>query len=189
MDVYEAIEKRHMVRGFTGEPVARDILDRMLHAAALAPSAYNKQPWRFHVATGKTREEIVKALSMCTLHVLEYFGISDESRIESAERWYANLGNAPVAIAISVPKAGDDELDRINSYLSAGTALENMLLVAVAEGVACCNVTASFWVRDALDEILEIPEDREILSVLMVGHPAEEPWAPPHVMDLATFYD
>lgn len=178
-----------MIRSFTGEPVGRDVLDRLLRAAALAPSAYNRQPYRFDVATGSKREELVKAVSMCTLHVAEYLGITDEASIALAEQWYANLGNAPVAIVVSVPEAGEDDLGRINNYLAAGTAIENLLLAGVDEGLGCCNITASFWVRDELARVVELPEDREIVSMVMVGYPAEEPLAPAHSLDVATFHD
>ncbi|WP_245713143.1 nitroreductase family protein [Nocardia rhamnosiphila] len=45
VEVYEAVTSRQSIRAFTDRPVARDALDRVLTAAARAPSAGNLQPW------------------------------------------------------------------------------------------------------------------------------------------------
>ena len=187
MDLYQALESRHTVRHFTDQPVDTAVIERLIAAAALAPSASNLQPWRLHVCTGATREAFVEVMSMSTLHLVEYLGITDPVRIEEYERFFGNLGNADVVIAMSLPPAAD-ELQRINQYVSAGCALENLLLTAVAEGLGAGNMTSSFWVRERLASILGLGEDREVVCVVLVGHPAEEPLAPKHRMDIATFH-
>ena len=52
MDVYEAVRSRRAVRAFTDEPVSREVLERVLSAAAWAPSGSNIQPWHVYVLTG-----------------------------------------------------------------------------------------------------------------------------------------
>jgi len=52
MDVYEAVTSRRSVRGFTDEPVSRDVLERVLSAAAWSPSGSNIQPWNTYLVTG-----------------------------------------------------------------------------------------------------------------------------------------
>jgi nitroreductase len=53
MDVYEAVRSRRAVRAFTDEPVSREVLERVLSAAAWAPSGSNIQPWHvYYVLTG-----------------------------------------------------------------------------------------------------------------------------------------
>ena len=49
MDVYEAVRSRRAVRGFKDEPVSREVLDRVLSAAAWSPSGSNIQPWNIYV--------------------------------------------------------------------------------------------------------------------------------------------
>ncbi|MEV5896488.1 nitroreductase [Nonomuraea fuscirosea] len=58
MDVYEAVTSRRAVRGFTGRPVSRKVLQRVLSAAAWAPSGSNLQPWHVYVVTGEPLAEI-----------------------------------------------------------------------------------------------------------------------------------
>lgn len=188
MDFYEVIEGRHSMRAFTQQPVERPVLDRLVAAAAKAPSAMNSQPWRFHVASGATREAVGHAMAMSTLHLKDYIGIIDQEHLDQAERFYANLGDAPVIIAVSTPEIQDD-FDKINAYLSVGCALENLLLAATAEGLGSCSLTFSFWVRDELARVLALPEGREVVALVVLGHPAEKPVAPPHNLDVATFHD
>ena len=52
MDVYEAVSSRRAVRGFTDRPVPREVLERVLSAAAWSPSGSDLQPWHIYVVTG-----------------------------------------------------------------------------------------------------------------------------------------
>src|SRR5258708_18261272 len=58
MDVYEAVASRRAVRGFTDEPVSREVLERVLSAAAWSPSGSNIQPWYVYVLTGALLAEL-----------------------------------------------------------------------------------------------------------------------------------
>src|SRR6185295_9275929 len=58
MDVYEAVKSRRAVRGFTERPVSREVLERVLSAAAWAPSGSNIQPWNIYVVTGAPLTEL-----------------------------------------------------------------------------------------------------------------------------------
>ena len=58
MDVYEAVTSRRAVRGFTDEPVSREVLERVLSAAAWSPSGSNLQPWNSYVLTGALLAEL-----------------------------------------------------------------------------------------------------------------------------------
>ncbi|WP_275561158.1 nitroreductase [Streptomyces sp. 5-6(2022)] len=58
MDVYEAVTSRRAVRGFTDRRVPREVLERVLSAAAWAPSASNLQPWHAYVLTGGPLAEL-----------------------------------------------------------------------------------------------------------------------------------
>ncbi|MFF3632402.1 nitroreductase [Streptomyces sp. NPDC002164] len=58
MDVYEAVTSRRAVRGFSDRPVTRQVLERVLSAAAWAPSGSNVQPWCAYVVTGRPLAEL-----------------------------------------------------------------------------------------------------------------------------------
>lgn len=188
MDVIEAIHARHSVRSFTAEPVSGDMIDLLVKAAAAAPSAQNSQPWYFHVATGETRRRVGELIALTTVHLSEYVDMLGPEGVKLAEKFYADLGGAPIVIALSVPKA-DDETWRTNEYLSAGAAIENLLLAAMEEGLGACNITAPHWVLDDLHAAFDVPEFREIVSLILLGHPAEKPLAPEHREDVSTILD
>ncbi|MCY1060440.1 nitroreductase [Nannocystis sp. SCPEA4] len=58
--MYEAVRSRRAVRGFTDRQVPRDVLERVLSAAAWSPSGSNLQPWRIYVVTGGPLGELKK---------------------------------------------------------------------------------------------------------------------------------
>ena len=60
VDVYEAVTSRRAVRGFTDKEVPREVLERVVSAAAWAPSGSNLQPWNIYVVTGAPLAELKK---------------------------------------------------------------------------------------------------------------------------------
>ena len=60
MDVYEAVSSRRAVRGFTNQPVPREVLERVLSAAAWSPSGSDIQPWHIYVVTGAPLAQLKK---------------------------------------------------------------------------------------------------------------------------------
>jgi nitroreductase len=59
MDVYEAVSSRRAVRGFTDQPVPREVLERVL-SAAWSPSGSDLQPWHIYVVTGAPLAQLKK---------------------------------------------------------------------------------------------------------------------------------
>lgn len=188
MDLYEVIHARRSVRAFSPQPVEREKLDRIFSAAASAPSAMNAQPWHFHVASGKSRETVGQAMAQSTLHLREYIGVVPQENLDFAKHFYADLGSAPLVVGVSAPVIADD-FDKVNTYVSVGCAIENMLLAATAEGLACCSLTFSFWVRDDLATVFALPKEREIVALVLLGYAAEKPVAPPHDLDVVTYHE
>lgn len=58
MDVYDAVDSRRAVRAFSAQPVPKQVLERVLKAAARAPSSGNLQPWRLFVVAGEPLAEL-----------------------------------------------------------------------------------------------------------------------------------
>jgi len=78
----------------------------------------------------------------------------------------------------------------MNKYLSVGGAIENLLLAATDLGLGTCPVTFSFWVRDEIGRMLDVPEDRMIVSLVTLGYPTDQPpVAPAHKTDVAVYLD
>ena len=171
MDVYEAIAARRSVRQFVREPVDRAILERVFRAASLAPSARNEQPWQFYIAIGDTRIELGRILSQTTVYLGEYVDELGPSGFDRAVAWFSSLGDAPVLALIAAPESAD-EMTATNRMLSVGTALENLLLAATAEGLGGCPFTFSFWVRAELAKRVSLPDGWTVACAVALGWPA-----------------
>src|SRR5262244_4500387 len=78
MDVYEAVTSRRAVRGFTDQPVSREVLERVLSAAAWSPSGSNIQPWNTYVLTGTPLTE----LKTCAVERVSHGDPWDERQFE-----------------------------------------------------------------------------------------------------------
>jgi len=94
-----------------------------------------------------------------------------------------------VLIAIAIPDS-EDEFKRMNRLISVGTALENLLLAAQIEGLGACPLTFSYWVKDEVSEVLEVPLGMSVVSIIALGWPAEvlQP-APEKRTDFAVWRD
>jgi nitroreductase len=125
MDCKETIFTRHSVRDFLPEPVPAEVLNDMLEAARVAPSAQNKQPWRFIVLQDP---EKIKSMALnCGLIGLANFFIR----------------KAPCVI---IACANADSNVRINGqdYYLVDTAIafQQMMLTAWSHGIGSCWLAA-----------------------------------------------
>ena len=120
--------------------MSREDIQALLAAAAEAPSAHNRQPWVFHVATGGSRKVVGEVIAQSTVYLTEYLEMigPEESRI--LEAFYADLGGAPIVVAVSLPPVEDAVL-KLNDRISAGCAIENLLLVAAGDAVVVIGFT------------------------------------------------
>lgn len=57
-----AIEQRRSIRKYTSQPVTRAQIETIVEAARLAPSAKNRQPWKYIVYTGAEKEKLLDAM-------------------------------------------------------------------------------------------------------------------------------
>ncbi|MDZ4179285.1 MAG: nitroreductase family protein [Coriobacteriia bacterium] len=188
MQLFEALENRHSIRAYRSDPVPRELLDRLVYAASLAPSALNEQPWHFYITAGETRQNIGEIMLQGTHYLEEYMAVLGHEMNDHVLQWYSELGGAPVIIACTCPRT-DDEFMRMNKHLSMGGATQSMLLAATELGLGACSLTFSFWVRDEIAQMIGVPDDRVIVGLIAVGYPAEEPESHPRNTDIATYLD
>lgn len=186
MELIDAIENRHSFRSFKPDAIPAADVRKLVSAAAMAPSSFNVQPWRFYVADGETRAKLAEIMALTTVYLDEYLEVMGSEKIEQAQVFYSELGGAPVVVAVATNKA-KDELDGINVLVSAGAAIQNFMLAATELGLGTCNITFSFWVRDKLADLLQVEEGMEISSLILLGYPAGDAHSPDHRKDIAVF--
>jgi nitroreductase len=152
MDVSQAIKERYSVRKYRDEEVTDTVLNKILEAARLAPSAANRQRWKFVVVKDPERR---KALA----------------RAAAGQRF---VGEAPVVIAAVsldpeyVMRCGVPEY-----AVDLAIAVDHMTLQAVELGLGTCWIGA--FSQEEVKRILKIPENCKVVALLPVGYPADTP--------------
>lgn len=186
METNEAINARRSVRNYKDDPVPKEVVERLVYAATMAPSTLNTQPWFFTILTGKKRDEAVQLIKKSSLYMEEALSLaSDEDRDEikdymkrtksHIERFFSDLGGAPVLIIVTMPMI-DDWTSRKMGIISCGAACQNLMLAAQEEGLGTCCVGSALWVEDALMEVLGI-KDHRLITTIALGYPEESPKA------------
>jgi len=156
--IYETIAGRRTIRRFKPERVPRELLERLVDAGRLAPSAANLQPLEFVLVDGAgPRDEIFPCLKWAA-----YIAPAGDPR----------PGEEPTAYIVTL--ANSKLREKMFEY-DVGAAMENMILAALEEGVGSCWLLSID--RDRLRAILGIPDHYRIDSVLALGYPAEDPAA------------
>ena len=145
MDAFEAIRKRRSVRQFTGDAIPREDIEKIVDAGRLAPTGYNKQPWDFIVVT---QREMIEQLKV-------------------ASQWMDKAG-AIIAVV----------LDPSSRYWleDGAAAVENMLIASTALGYGSCWLEGYTLPREEeFKELLDVPKERRLLTLVPIGVPVEWP--------------
>ena len=150
MNVYTAISRRKSVRAFQDRDVPETILTRLLEATRLAPSASNRQEWRFVVARDPdTRKRLARAAN--------------------GQRF---VGEAPVVIACCAETDGHVMLGGLACFpIDVAIAVDHLTLCAAAEGLGTCWIGA--FNPGQVKEILGIPPGIRVVALLPVGYPKD----------------
>ena len=163
--VYEAIHNRRMNNEFSDAVPARDALQRMIDAAIWAPNHRLTNPWRFFVLEkgGAKRSEVAQ---------LAYDNqMARNGNQDAAHGSRQRVLDAPALIyAYSVP-ADSVEMTQEN-YAAACCAVQNLLLAAVAEGLAGDWSTGNTTKHPNLAETLGAEPDWTMVGALFIGQPA-----------------
>jgi nitroreductase len=196
MDVYEAVTSRRAVRGFTDRPVPREVLERVLSAAAWAPSGSNVQPWNSYVLTGKPLAKLKKLAG----ERVAAGGPWDEREYEMyppalkspyrdrrsafGEQRYGALGisredvegarRAAVANwnCFGAPAALFCYIDRdmgLPQWADVGMYLQTVMLLLRAEGLHSCSQMAWSVYRKTVAEVLSPPDGLILFCGMSIG--------------------
>ena len=163
--VYEAIHNRRMNNEFTDFVPNREALQRMLDAAVWAPNHRLTNPWRFYVLEkgGEKRAEVAQ---------LAYDNLFARSgNHENADGSRQRVLDAPALIYVYSVPADSEEMTQEN-YAAACCAVQNLLLAAVAEGLAGDWSTGNTTRHPALAETLGGESDWTMVGALFIGQPA-----------------
>jgi nitroreductase len=149
MDVYEAIRERRSVRAFAAEAVGDRLLERIFEAVRLAPSASNRQEWRFVIV----RDAAVR----------------ERLAVEAARQPF--VGEAAAVIACCAKTDGHVMRCGQPCYtIDVAIAVDHLTLAAAAEGLGTCWIGS--FDEGIVKRILGIPNEIRVVQLLALGKPS-----------------
>ncbi len=181
--VREPMLSRRSVRRYRQQPVPRPLIEQILTAAIWAPSAHNRQPWRFAVIESEEQKvRLARAMGARLRHDLLADGAAEAVIEADVSRSYSRITQAPVLIALCLSMVDmdtyPDERRQQNEYLmavqSVAMAGQNALLAAHELGLGACWMCAPLFCPDVVRTALDLPDDWQPQALLTLGYPAEE---------------
>lgn len=178
MTANECIRGRRSIRKFKQEPISHELLAEIVETASYAPSWKHTQIVRYVAIEGALKDKLAaEGTSM----------FPNNGKI---------MENAPMVIAVTVIKNrcgyerdGSFTTPRKDTWqmFDAGVASQTFCLAAYEKGIG--SVILGIFDQAKIEELLEIPEDRELVALIPIGYPDEEPVAPKRkpVDDLLSF--
>ena len=195
--VLDAIASRRSVRAFLPDPVPRETIERILTAAARAPSGTNMQPWRVRVLTGAAKARLSKAIHDAAMtepehHKPEYayypaqfpepyqsrrrkvgwdlYGLLDIKRGEAEKMRRQHARNY---LFFDAPVGMICTIERvleIGSWLDHGMFLANIMVAARGFGLHTCPQAAFAPFHKVIRAELGIPESEMIVCGMSLGY-------------------
>ena len=151
----EAVKGRRSIRAYDSKPVEKEKLNAVLEAAKLAPSARNRQKWRFIVVTdSKVKAKMFEACN-------------NQPSVRQAPAIIVACGEEPGFMSCGQPV----------ETIDASIAFSFLILKAYEEGLGTCWL--GNFSKDKVKEALNIPDDVSVVAVTPIGYPAESPDAKP----------
>ena len=193
MNVMSVIDERMSVRGFRKEPIGREMIEQVLHAARKAPSASNQQPWHFLVVGGEPRERLGKALlsaynerskhydpsrgkSIPAIYmertkkllkgIRPYLDRMEKKTVPFIEEGSCQFYGAPVIIMVTLDRAHPP-----SKLVDIGCAVENLVLAAHEKGLGTCIIALILMFESLIREHLTIADDMQVVLAIALGYP------------------
>jgi nitroreductase len=166
------IYSRRSVRDYLADDVPDDIIRELIRAGTYAPSAGNKQPWRFVVI--KNRELINKLSDRAKKLWMEQAAKSTRPELKSLVNMVSRPSfdiffNAPLLIMIF------SHADALSPEIDCALAAENMMLAAHSQGIGSCwiGLAAPLGQVQAIMDDLGVPSDCKLVGSLIFGYPVK----------------
>lgn len=180
---WELIKGRRSVRRYAPRPVPEEVVWKLLEAARWAPSAHNRQPWRFVlVQEPARRRRLAEEMANRWQADLLADGADPEIAQQRASISLARITQAPLVLLPCLDLAALDHYpDRQRQQAewqmgvqSVALACQNLLLTAHFYGLAACWMCAPIFCVDLVQQVLDLPTSWQPQALLTVGYPQNE---------------
>ena len=193
MTIYQLMQSRRSVRRFRRDMPDRELIEKLIAAAVTAPSASNKQPWRFLVvANAEVRTRLATAVRGAVERVAAHIEPDFENSFRAYGDYFVRFEDAPVVIVplfrplTLLSNMVDGELsaesrhaigvmERNSGIVSTSLAIQNLLLMAQELGLGASGMTGPLVALGAVREILGVPPSWEVAAFIPIGFADEKP--------------
>jgi len=188
---------RRSIRRYQPTPIPEDLIEQMITAAVWAPSAHNRQPWRFAVIQNEnTKKKLAYDMGIKLRTDLKADNVPTDVIEKDTSRSYQRITQAPLLILLSLSMVDmdsyPDEKRQQNEWLMAAqsTALagQNLLLVAHALDLGACWMCAPLFCPDVVKNSLALPNDWQPQALITIGYPAETKEKSRHSVESKTIF-
>ncbi|MBV9521624.1 MAG: nitroreductase family protein [Alphaproteobacteria bacterium] len=178
----ELLAGRRSIRRYRPDPIATTTIERILTAACWAPSAHNRQPWRFALLRSLSWKDRL-ARAMGERLRAERLRDGDPPCLvdEDVARSYKRIAEAPIVILVALDMAdmdrypdGRQRAEHLMAVQSTAMATQNLLLAAHAEGLGACWMCAPLFCPDRVKAVLGLPKDWDPQAIVTIGKPAND---------------
>ncbi len=187
----ELMENRRSIRRFQNRPVPRQVVEMLVEAARWAPSAGNRQNFRFlSVARVATLKALVAAVRKEIKRVRQRVREGYREQVDDYTDNFIHFSDAPLLI-VPIHRHGPNLLNAVcdqevisemdacpEACCSVSAAIMNLLLAAHSLGLGACWMTGPLIAGKSMAQILEVPPGWAISALIPVGYPDESPPAP-----------
>lgn len=149
MEILKEIEERRSYRGLSNKPVESEKVNQIMTAANLAPSCFNKQPWRY--ITVQSKEGLGKV----------------QKGLNKGNSW---AYNAPLFILVTTKDNLDCKIGDGRNYAEFDTGMSVFSLLVQAEKEGLLAHPIAGYDQEVLKNEFSIPDDIVLLTVLVVGY-------------------
>ena len=165
MNIDEIINNRRSARNFTDKDVSEEQIKKIIQSASKAPSAKNRQPWKFYILNNFQKNHIADML-------LEW-DKNNKNEHSSAKGTAEQiiLANKMILIYKDLYKSKPKKIYYPKpDYISLGCAIENMSLQAINLGLGSCILCDTLYIEKEIDNYLKISNHEQICGFI-VGYP------------------
>ena len=185
-EALKVIYQRRAIRKYKDISIDKNSIEKIIDAGRMAPSAMNKQPWKFYILTNKEEikvfsKEISKAVLKGVAHGIAKSGLKGILKLGKEILHFPHATDffkledpvfhgAPVVIFITTPK--DNEW----AVLDVGMCSQNIMLAAKSMGIDSCPVGVGKFVEHTkIYSMLNIPNTEQVQLSIILGYGDENP--------------
>lgn len=182
-DLLRQMRGRRSLRRYRAQPVPQEKIAQLLEAAIWAPSAHNRQPWRFVIMQDdSSKQRLAAAMGARLRRDLQADGLPKQLIEADARRSYERISAAPLLILLCMSLRDMDvyrdtqrnQHERSMAQQSVAMAGQNILLMADSLGLGACWMCAPLFCGELVARTLDLPPGWQPQGLITLGYPAQQ---------------